>query len=74
MINDKLEKLPGEVSNIKESVKGTQKQLEDETKVIKKDIEILQKDLNGIEKDFIDPDDITIKLIEQEGRPRKQKP
>ena len=74
MTNDKLEKLSGEVSDIRESVEATKKKLEDETKMIKKDIEILQKDLNRIEKDFIDPEDIKNKLTEQEGRSRKQKP
>ena len=66
--NERLEKLSGEVSDIKESLEFTQKQLEDETKVIKKDIETSQKNLNEIEKDLLDPEDITKKLIELEDR------
>ena len=41
--NERLEKLSREVSDIKESLEFTQKQIEDETKEIKKDVEILQK-------------------------------
>ena len=41
--NERLEKLSGEVSDIKESLEFTQKQIEDEIKEIKKDVEILQK-------------------------------
>ena len=41
--NERLEKLSGEVSEIKESLEFAQKQIEDETKEIKKDVEILQK-------------------------------
>ena len=41
--NERLEKLSGEVSDIKESLELTQKQIEDEIKEIKKDVEILQK-------------------------------
>ena len=41
--NERLEKLSGEVRNIKKSQKFTQKQLKDEANVIKKDVEILQK-------------------------------
>ena len=69
--NERLEKLSGEISDIKESLEFTQKQLEDKTKVIKEDIEILQKNLNEIEKDLLDPEDIINKLIELEDRSRR---
>ena len=69
--NERLEKLFGEISDIKESLEFTQKQLEDKTKVIKEDIEILQKNLNEIEKDLLDPEDIINKLIELEDRSRR---
>ena len=69
--NELLERLSGEVSDIKESLEFTQKQLEDETKVIKKDIEILQKNLNQIEKDLLDPEDIKNKSIDLEDRSRR---
>ena len=44
--NERLEKLSGEIRNIKKSKKFTQKQLKDEANVVKKDVEILQKNLN----------------------------
>ena len=44
--NERLEKLSGEIRNIKKSQKFTQKQLKDEANVVKKDVEILQKNLN----------------------------
>ena len=69
--NERLERLCGEVSYIKESQELTQKQLEDETKVIKKDNEILQKNLNKIEKDLLDSDIIENKLIKLEDRSRR---
>ena len=69
--NERLERLSGEVSYIKESQELTQKQLEDETKMIKKDNEILQKNLNKIEKDLLDPEIIENKLIELEDRSRR---
>ena len=69
--NERSEKFSGEVSDIKESLEFTQKQLEDKTKVIKKDIEILQKNLNKIEKDLLDPEGITNKLIKLEDRSRR---
>ena len=69
--NERLERLSGEVSYIKESQELTQKQLEDETKVIKKDNEILQKNLNKIEKDLLDSDIIENKLIKLEDRSRR---
>ena len=39
VINERLEKLSGEVSDITKSLVFTQKHFKDETKVIKKDIE-----------------------------------
>ena len=39
VINERLEKLSGEVSDIRKSLVFTQKHFKDETKVIKKDIE-----------------------------------
>ena len=44
--NERLEKLSGEIRNIKKSKKFTQKQLKEEANVVKKDVEILQKNLN----------------------------
>ena len=70
--SNKWKKLSREVSDdITKGLEFTQKQLEDETKVIKKDTKISQKNLNEVEKDFLDPEDITNKLIELEDRSRR---
>ena len=70
--SNKWKKLSREVSDdITKGLEFTQKQLEDETKVIEKDTKISQKNLNEVEKDFLDPEDITNKLIELEDRSRR---
>ena len=71
--NDRLKKLPAEVSDLTKSLEFTRKQPEDETKVTKIDIKTLQNNLDEVEKDLLDPQDITKKLTELEDRRRRNK-
>ena len=60
--NERLEKLSREVSDMKERLEFTQKQLEDETKAIKKDFK------SNETEDLLDLERITNKLTELEDR------
>ena len=60
--NERLEKLSREVSDMKERLEFTQKQLEDETKAIKKDFK------SNKTEDLLDLERITNKLTELEDR------
>ena len=60
--NERLEKLSREVSDMKERLEFTQKQLEDETKAIKKDFK------SNETEDPLDLERITNKLTELEDR------
>ena len=69
--NERLNKLVIEMGESTKSLEFTQSQLDEELGSVKEDINKLENNIKSIEKDFLDPDDVSAKLVEFEDRSQR---
>ena len=69
--NERLNKLVIEMGESTKSLEFTQSQLDEELGSVKEDINKLENNIKSIEKDFLDPDDVSTKLVEFEDRSQR---
>ena len=59
------------MGKLSKSIEYTQSQLDEELGNVKKDITRLENNIKSIKKDLLDPDDVSVKLVELEDRSRR---
>ena len=69
--NERLEKIPKDVTEVKKSLEFTQSMLYEKLSTVKNDIKILASEMKELENDLLDPNEVLEKLIELEDRPRR---
>ena len=69
--NERLEKIPKDVTEVKKSLEFTQSILYEKLSTVKNDIKILASEMKELENDLLDPNEVLEKLIELEDRPRR---
>ena len=71
VINDCLDKISQNVTDLKQSLEFTQDQIKEEINKIMKDLKQLNKNINEVQEDLLDPKYVSSKLIELEDRSRR---
>ena len=69
--NERLDNIAAEMGKLSKSIEYTQSQLDEELGNVKKDITRLENNIKSIKKDLLDPDDVSVKLVELEDRSRR---
>ena len=66
--NECVDKISGDICELKKSLQFTQDQLGEELRNIKKEIEKLDGNIKCMENEFLDSDEVSSKLLELEDR------
>ena len=69
--NERLDNIAAEMGKLSKSIEYTQSQLDEELGNVKKDITRLENNIKSIKKDLLDPDYVSVKLVELEDRSRR---